>query len=104
MFEMGAKFDDGWSVEESKKEKQVSEKKSFEKHQLVFAKEKRRGKIVTIVKPFYLDKKELQSLLKTLKKSLATGGSLKENTLEFQGDIKERLLSELVCLGFGMKR
>ena len=75
LFEMGADFgeteDKGWSSDnKDKSSKQMStEIKSPEKHQLHLAKEKRRGKIVTIVKPFYLKKSDLQALLKTLKKS-----------------------------------
>jgi translation initiation factor 1 len=104
MFEMGAKFEDGWSMDKGEQNEQSEEIKPFEKHQLVFVKEKRKGKVVSIVKPFHLEKKELQSLLKRLKKSLATGGSMKENTLEFQGDIKEKLFSKLQSLGFGFAR
>ncbi len=104
MFEMGAKFDDGWSAPSKKKRESIEcEIKPFEKHQLTFAKEKRKGKVVTIVKPFYLEKKELQSLLKTLKKKLATGGAIKENSLEFQGEVKEVLLEELQKLHFKIK-
>jgi len=103
MFEMGANFDDGWSVDKGEKKSVKKENKAYDKHQLVFAKEKRKGKTVTIVKPFYLEKKELQSILKTLKKKLATGGSLKEESLEFQGEVKEVLAKELITLGFKLK-
>jgi len=89
MFEMGANFEDGWSLDKGEKSEVSKVFKAYDKHQLTFTKEKRRGKVVTIVKPFYLEKKELQSLLKRLKKKLATGGSLKEDSLEFQGEVKE---------------
>jgi translation initiation factor 1 len=104
MFEMGAKFQEGWSFQKEKEEKSEREIKVPQKHLLTFAKEKRKGKVVTIVKPFYLEKKALTELLKTLKKSLATGGSIKENSLEFQGDVRERLLSHLSSLDFRIKR
>ena len=103
MFEMGAKFDDGWSLEKDEKQKVSKEIKTEQKHQLHFAKEKRRGKIVTIVKPFYLDKKELQAVLKTIKKKLGTGGTLKDDSLEFQGEVKEKLKTILKELSFGLK-
>ncbi len=103
MFEMGAKFNDGWSLDEGDKEEKKTACRAYDKHQLIIAKEKRKGKVVTIVKPFYLDKKTLQVVLKKLKKKLATGGTHKENTLEFQGDIKDILVVELSSLGFGMK-
>jgi len=100
MFEMGAKFDDGWSALKKEEKKTSLEIKPYDKHRLHFAKEKRKGKIVTVVKPFFLEKKDLQAVLKVLKKKLATGGSLKEDSLEFQGDIKNRLIGELQDLGF----
>jgi translation initiation factor 1 len=103
MFEMGAKFDDGWSLEKEENKKITKEIKTSQKHQLHFAKEKRRGKTVTIVKPFLLEKKELQALLKTLKKKLGTGGTLKEQSLEFQGEVQENLKSILTALEFRFK-
>ena len=36
------------------------------------------------------------------KKKLGTGGTLKENTLEFQGEIKDKLTIELKKLGYGL--
>lgn len=106
MFEMGADFDDGWQSDNKGKEKAAGSKeiKAPEKHQLHFAKEKRRGKVVTIVKPFYLSESELKKLLKQLKSKLGTGGTHKENTLEFQGELQEKLKTALEALGFRFKR
>ncbi len=105
LFEMGADFGDEWSSDnKDKPAKKIStEVKAPEKHQLHFAKEKRRGKIVTIVKPFCLDKTMLQALLKTLKKKLGTGGTVKEDSLEFQGDIPAMLRKHLETLGYRFK-
>lgn len=103
---MGGDFDDRWSSDNKNKpvKKVSTEIKSPEKHQLHFAKEKRRGKVITIVKPFFLDKTALQSLLKTLKKKLGTGGTMKEEGLEFQGDIPELLGKHLEALGYRLKK
>ena len=97
LFEMGADFDDGWCSDNKIKStpKKSKEIKTPQKHQLHFSQEKRRGKIVTIVKPFYLSDGDLKALLKTLKKRLGTGGTIKEDSLEFQGEIKEKLAVEL---------
>ena len=105
LFEMGADFGDDWSSDnKNKPSKKIStEIKSPEKHQLHFAKEKRRGKVVTIVKPFYLDKTALQALLKTLKKKLGTGGTIKDDSLEFQGDLPDVLRKHLEGLGYKFK-
>ena len=103
---MGADFSDEWSSDnkEKPKKKVSTEIKEPEKHQLHFAKEKRRGKVVTIVKPFFLSANDLKVLLKTLKKKLGTGGTVKEDTLEFQGEIQENLKMQLEKLGYGFKR
>ena len=105
LFEMGADFDDEWSSDnKNKPAKKIStEVKAPQKHQLHFAKEKRRGKVVTIVKPFCLNKTMLQALLKTLKKKLGTGGTIKEDSLEFQGDIPDMLRKHLEALGYRFK-
>lgn len=105
LFEMGANFGDEWSSDnKDKPSKKIStEIRPPEKHQLHFAKEKRRGKVVTIVKPFYLDKTAMQTLLKTLKKKLGTGGTVKDESLEFQGDIPESLRKHLEALGYRFK-
>jgi translation initiation factor 1 len=105
IFEMGASWDNGWSSDNKiKKDNSSKETKTPEKHRLHFAREKRNGKIVIIVKPFFLDNTTAEMLLKTLKKSLATGGTIKENSLEFQGEVSEKLKIELIKLGYGMKK
>jgi len=105
---MGTDFSDDWSSDN--KDKGPKKEKGFceevlppQKHRLHFAKEKRRGKVVTIVKPFCLDKKELQVLLKTLKKKLGTGGTVKENSLEFQGELQAQLKTILESLAYRFK-
>ena len=109
LFEMGADFGReeaiGWSSDNKDKSVKIStETKEPSKHLLHFAKEKRRGKVVTIVKPFYLTKIDLQSLLKALKKKLGTGGTVKDDTLEFQGDIPDQVRKQLTTLGYRLKQ
>jgi len=106
LFEMGSNFSDGWSADNKKESKKKSniEIKEPQKHQLHFAKEKRRGKIVTIVKPFCLSADELKSLLKTLKKKLGTGGTIRDESLEFQGEVKDTLKTQLEKLNYRFKR
>lgn len=105
LFEMGANFEDGWSSDNKDKptKKVTTEIKPPNQHQLHFAKEKRRGKVVTIVKPFHLEKSDLQALLKVLKKKLGTGGTMKEDSLEFQGDIPEQIRKHLEALEYRFK-
>ncbi len=105
LFEMGAKFDDEWQSDnkQSNSANAVIDIKEPGKHQLHFAKEKRRGKTVTIVKPFCLERERLETLLKALKKKLGCGGTIKENALEFQGEVQEKLRLELEALGYRFK-
>lgn len=101
---MGAKLGDGWSSDNKAiNNYAIKETKEPSKHRLYFAREKRKGKVVTIVKPFYLDDIILENLLKTLKKSLATGGTIKDDTLEFQGEVTSKLKDTLLKLSYGLK-
>ena len=102
---MGANFEEDWSSDnKDKPSKNVSTNiKEPDKHQLHFAKEKRRGKVVTIVKPFYLAKSDLQALLKSVKKKLDTGGAVKENTLEFQGELQVKLTPIFESMSYRFK-
>jgi len=90
---MGASWDDGWSSDNKQKvsKKEDNDIKEPSKHRLYISKEKRRGKVVTIVQPFYLSKNELQILLKDIKSSLGCGGTIKNNSLEFQGEVSQKL-------------
>ena len=104
LFEMGAKFEDSWSSDnKSKPKKSKQEIKEPAKHQLHTAKEKRRGKVVTVIKPFYLESNELKKILKELKSKLGSGGTIKENTLELQGEVSVRAKELLISKGFKFK-
>ncbi len=104
LFEMGANFDDGWSSDNKQKPEAKSlEVKEPSKHRLHFAKENRRGKTVTIVKPFFLTTSELKKLLKKLKSKLGSGGTIKDNTLELQGEVSTSAKEILLKEGFKFK-
>lgn len=101
---IGAEFDDSWAEVQSPRKTQISnEILEPQKHFLVFKKEKRRGKTVTLVGEFQLSKDEAATILKTLKKKLGCGGSYKENWMEFQGEIKDKLKEFLLNQGFRFK-
>jgi len=106
LFEMGAKFEDGWSSDNKQKPKKEDNYEILapNKHNLIVQKEKRRGKSVTIIKEFFIKKDELKSLLKELKKILGCGGTIKNSSIEFQGDIANRVKEELIKRGFRFKR
>ena len=101
---IGADIKDSWAeVESPRKSKVIQEIQEPQKHFLHFAKEKRRGKTVTLVGEFFLSKEDANTTLKILKKKLGCGGSYKDNYMEFQGDLKEKLRPHLIALEFRFK-
>lgn len=100
---IGANIDDSWNEVEEKKTTSKQGVLAPQKHQLFFSKEKRRGKVVTLVGEFQLDKSAAADLLKKLKKKLGCGGSFKDGFMEFQGELKEKLRPLLVDEGFRFK-
>ena len=102
---IGADIEDGWSEVQSPRKSTISsEILEPQKHLLHFAKEKRRGKVVTLVTPFQLTKEDANLLLKKLKKKLGCGGAYKDGTMEFQGELKEKLRPLLIAEGFRFKQ
>ncbi len=69
-------------------------------HRLVYRLQTRRGKPVTAVGEFNIDKHEAKELLSYLKKSLGCGGSLKSGWLLIQGNMIEELKRILNERGF----
>ena len=63
----------------------------------------RKGKTVTIIKGFQHKPETLVKLLKQLKSQCGSGGTVKDNTLEIQGDHKQKLLETLHKMGYKAK-
>jgi len=63
----------------------------------------RKGKTVTIVRGLQHNGDNLNKLLKQLKSQCGSGGTVKENTLEIQGDHKQKLLETLRKMGYKAK-
>jgi len=63
----------------------------------------RGGKCVSIIDGLLLDEKGMKTLLKKLKAQLGTGGALKGQTLEIQGDHRDRLILLLEKEGYKAK-
>lgn len=94
---IGAEIEDGWSKVQDIRRSEISKEiLDPSKHFLIFKKEKRRGKTVTLVGEFCLSINEQESILKNLKKKLGCGGTLKDGWMEFQGELKDKLRSLLV--------
>ena len=104
MFTMGAKLaGESFDTKKQKNPNKTFEKISKKEHNLVFTFEKRKGKPVTLVGRFYMSDKEKKSILKLLKTKLACGGAVKEDWIELQGDVKEKIKTILLNDGWKFK-
>ncbi len=67
------------------------------------SKKGRGGKTVTIVSGLQHDEASLTALAKQLKAGCGTGGTVKDDTIEIQGDHKTKLLELVTKLGYKAK-
>ena len=105
---LGAKLE-GNSFDTTKEDKKNPKKSSTEiipknQHQLVFTFEKRNGKPVTNVGRFNISLDEKKEVLKLLKKKLACGGTINEEWLELQGDVKDKIKTILESDGWKFRK
>lgn len=63
----------------------------------------RKGKTVTVITGLQHNRENLTKLLKNLKAKCGSGGTVKDNTLEIQGEHKQKLLEILSDLGYKAK-
>jgi len=63
----------------------------------------RKGKTVTLVKNFVGKESDLQELGKTLKSKCGTGGSVKDNEIIIQGNMREKVCENLIKMGYKAK-
>ena len=63
----------------------------------------RKGKTVTIITGFQHQPETLAKLLKKLKTQCGSGGTVKNDTLEIQGEHKQKLVTVLSNLGYKVK-
>jgi translation initiation factor 1 len=61
------------------------------------------GKTVTIVSGFQVSLDTLTSLTKVLKNQCGAGGAMKDNSIEIQGDHRQKLLEIVTKLGYKAK-
>jgi translation initiation factor 1 len=64
----------------------------------------RSGKGVSVITGLPLSAEDLEALATRLKKTCGAGGAVKDGTIEIQGDHRDRLVQELVKLGYEAKR
>lgn len=63
----------------------------------------RKGKTVTVISGFQAKPETLAALVKQLKTQCGTGGTVKENEIEIQGDHKQKIVEVLTQLGYKAK-
>ena len=64
----------------------------------------RGGKGVSVITGLPLPPAELEALATRLKKTCGCGGTVRNGTIEIQGDHRDRLVEELIRLGYAAKR
>ena len=84
--------------------KAIERVKKVEKVRVQRLRSGKAGKIVTIIRGLELEASELSALLKRLKTSLGTGGTIKGDALELQGDQVSMTLNFLTKEGYRPKQ
>ena len=98
-----------WSSEDGdlRKQAQVSHVRSLPPQQQIAYLHResggRGGKVVSIVKNLVLSKEELKTLAKRLKQECGSGGTVKDGTIEIQGEHRPRMAEVLQKLGYKVK-
>jgi translation initiation factor 1 len=64
----------------------------------------RGGKTVTVIDGVRGSEEELSTLAQQLKKMCGAGGTVKDGTIEIQGDHREKVMAKLSTLGYKVKR
>ncbi len=64
----------------------------------------RGGKTVTVISNLQLPEAQLEALLKKLKTQCGAGGAVKDNTLEIQGDHRDKIIAYLQKEGYSVKQ
>jgi translation initiation factor 1 len=62
-----------------------------------------RGKVVTCIRGLDPAAERLEDLSRTLKARCGTGGTVKDGTIELQGDHREAIETTLVALGYKVR-
>ena len=97
--------DHKYSEVESEVSKEIPEF-SFSQNNPLFCKyEKRKGKAITIVEGFdKINKDQIKLIARNIKQKFSVGGSVKNNSLLIQGDIRDHIMKYLSSIGFKVKR
>ncbi|HYL02364.1 MAG TPA: stress response translation initiation inhibitor YciH [Steroidobacteraceae bacterium] len=64
----------------------------------------RAGKGVSVIRGLPLGREALEELAARLKRLCGAGGAVRDGTIEIQGEHRDRLVAELIRLGYPAKR
>jgi len=63
----------------------------------------RGGKTVTLVKKLVLSEEDMKDLAKTLKQVCGSGGTIRDDVIEIQGEHREKIAETLIKMGYKAK-
>jgi len=63
----------------------------------------RGGKTVTLIKKLVLSEEDMKELARKLKQVCGSGGTVKEDVIEIQGEHREKIADALVKMGYKVK-
>ena len=63
----------------------------------------RGGKAVTLIKKLVLSGEDMKELAKKLKQLCGSGGTVKDDVIEIQGEHREKIAEELTKMGYKVK-
>jgi len=63
----------------------------------------RGGKTVTLIKKLVLAEEDMKELAKRLKQVCGSGGTIKDDMIEIQGEHREKIAETLIKLGYKVK-
>ncbi len=99
-----------WSSDQGDLRKQEPERKHVQslppQQQTVYLHRESRGRAggtVTVVKKLVLSEQEMKELVKKLKQVCASGGTVKGETIEIQGEHREKIAEALKKMGYKVK-
>jgi len=99
-----------WSSEQGDLRKHTAQAKSVKslppREQTVYLhrdSKGRGGKAVTLVKKLILSEEDMKELAKKLKQVCGSGGTVKDNVIEIQGEHREKIAGALVKIGYKVK-
>lgn len=63
----------------------------------------RGGKTVTLIKNFVLSEEDMKALAKKLKQICGSGGTVKDDVIEIQGEHRDKIAEALTQIGYKVK-